>query len=135
MFAEMGAANAPVLDTLERASTGWTEQKIREGTYLGWIIAQGKRPVASAGLLILDMPPHPLDPKGVQRAHLLNVYVEPAYRRRGLARALVELCLREAERRKIRVVTLHASEAGRPLYAQLGFCISNEMMHVRREGP
>ena len=43
------------------------------------------RSVASAGLLILDWPPHPFDPEGELRGYLLNVYVEPEYRKRGLA--------------------------------------------------
>jgi ribosomal protein S18 acetylase RimI-like enzyme len=53
----------------------------------------GDRPVASAGLLILDWPPHPFDPEGELRGYLLNVYVEPEYRKRGLAHELVERCM------------------------------------------
>jgi ribosomal protein S18 acetylase RimI-like enzyme len=132
MFAEMQAGDAAALATLEAASIPWTASKIREGRYLGWITESDRQAVASAGLLILDMPPHPLDPEGVHRAHLLNVFVEPGHRHRGLARELIELCLREAERRSIRVVTLNASEAGRPLYEKLGFRVSNEMMRVAR---
>ena len=79
-------------------------------------------------MLILDWPPHPLDPAGGARAYLLNVFVEPEYRRRGLARSLLELCVAEARRRNIRAVSLHASREGAPLYEQLGFKTSNEML-------
>jgi ribosomal protein S18 acetylase RimI-like enzyme len=127
MFAEMQSADEAALDVLEQASIPWTEQRIREGKYLGWIAMDGEQIAASAGLLILDTPPNPLDPDGTQRAHLLNVFVEQAYRKRGLARELVQLCIHEAQRRKIRVVTLHASDAGRPLYEALGFEATNEM--------
>ena len=101
---------------------------IEAGRYLGWITADDGRPIASAGMLILDWPPHPFDPRAESRAYLLNVFVEPDFRRRGLARALIELSLAEARRRNIRVVSLHASEEGRPLYDSLGFRSSNEMM-------
>jgi GNAT superfamily N-acetyltransferase len=127
MFAEMGSADEATLDALEQASVPWTGQRILEGRYLGWIAADGEQVAGSAGLLILDWPPHPLDPEGTERGYLLNVFVEPAYRKRGLARELVQMCLAEAKRRKIRVVTLHASDAGRPLYESMGFEATNEM--------
>jgi ribosomal protein S18 acetylase RimI-like enzyme len=133
MFADMKAADEATLDVLEQSSIPWTEQMIREGKYLGWIAMNGEQVAASAGLLILNWPPHPLDPEGTLRGYLLNVFAEPAYRKRGLARELVRLCMDEARHRKIRVVTLHASDAGRPLYEALGFEATNEMRLVMAE--
>ncbi len=130
MFAAMGAADETVLTTVENASIPWTERMIQEGRYLGWITSDGEQPAASAGMLLLDWPPHPLDPEGTVRGYLLNVFVEPAYRKRGLARELVQLCLAEARARGIGVVTLHASDEGRPLYESLGFTVTNEMRLV-----
>ncbi|HEY3625238.1 MAG TPA: GNAT family N-acetyltransferase, partial [Terracidiphilus sp.] len=128
MFATMGRAEQSVLDDVRRASEPWTARMMREGKYLGWITTDDGRPIASAGMLILDWPPHPFDPTGERRAYLLNVFVDADYRRRGLARTLLELCLAEARRRDIRVVSLHASDEGRALYRSLGFHPSNEMM-------
>jgi ribosomal protein S18 acetylase RimI-like enzyme len=130
MFAEIHTLNESLMTALERRSASWTERMIREGKYYGWITTDGDRPVASAGLLILDWPPHPFDPEGELRGYLLNVYVEPEYRKRGLAHELVERCMAEARRRGIRVVTLHSSQAGRPIYERLGFHATNEMMHT-----
>jgi ribosomal protein S18 acetylase RimI-like enzyme len=130
MFAEIGGYDGSALDTLGRAAEPWTARMIEAGKYLGWITSDGVLPAASAGLLILDWPPHPLDPTGENRGYLLNVFVESGYRRRGLARELVGLCLSEAARRNIRIVTLHASSAGRPLYENLGFRTTNEMLYA-----
>jgi ribosomal protein S18 acetylase RimI-like enzyme len=129
MFASMGGFDEAVLDAVLDASGPWTERMMREGRYLGWITEDHGRPVASAGMLILDWAPHPLDPAGEKRAYLLNVFVDPAYRRRGLARKLMEICLEEARGRGIRVVALHASEEGAHVYAQLGFKTTNEMIY------
>jgi ribosomal protein S18 acetylase RimI-like enzyme len=129
MFAEIGGYDSSVLDTLGRAAEPWTARMIDAGKYLGWITTDGVVSAASAGLLILDWPPHPLDPTGENRGYLLNVFVESGYRRRGLARELVSLCLSEAARRNIRVVTLHASNDGRRLYENLGFRVTNEMLY------
>ena len=128
MFSSMGGFDESVLDTLRRASEPWTARMIEAGKYLGWIFSEDQIPIASAGLVILDWPPHPFDPTGETRAYLLNVFVDRAHRRRGLARSLIELCLAEARRRNIRVVSLHASREGAPLYEQLGFKPTNEML-------
>ena len=130
MFAAMGGHDEAVLDQVQRAADPWTARMIEAGKYVGGIVLDDRRPVASAGLLILDWPPHPLDPSGESRAYLLNVFVEREYRRRGLARELLSDCMAEACRRNIRVVSLHASSEGRPLYEALGFRGSNEMQHT-----
>ena len=69
----------------------WLNRVIVEGKYIGWITEDDNKPVASAGLLVLDWPPHPLDHSSEHRGYLLNVFVQPDYRKRGLAHALVEL--------------------------------------------
>jgi ribosomal protein S18 acetylase RimI-like enzyme len=134
MFAEIDKLDESLLSALERRSVSWTERMIREGKYYGWIATDAGRSLASAGLLILDWPPHPFDPEGELRGYLLNVYVEPEYRKRGLAHELVERCMAEARRRGIRVVTLHSSQAGRPIYERLGFHATNEMMYTEPAG-
>jgi GNAT superfamily N-acetyltransferase len=130
MFAAMGGYDEALLDGIRRASEPWVARMIGEGKYVGWITSHESRAIASGGLLILDWPPHPFDPSGEKRGYLLNFFVDPEYRRRGLARALVELCLAEARGRSIRVVSLHASSEGRPVYEQLGFRPTNEMLRV-----
>jgi len=130
MFASMHIAEEDVLETMRQHNESWVRRMMREEKYLGWIVSEGDRPVASAGLLILDWPPHPFDPAGEKRGYLLNIFVEPEFRNRGVARDLVERCLADCRRRKIRVATLHASEAGRTVYERLGFHATNEMMHV-----
>jgi GNAT superfamily N-acetyltransferase len=132
MFADMGSAAPATLDAMSRSFEPWVARKIAEGKYLGWITEDNSRPVAGAGLLVLDWPPHPFDPAGEHRGYLLNVFVEPQYRRRGLAHALVERCLAEAQRRGLRVVALQSSDAGRRIYETLGFRPTNEMFYVER---
>jgi GNAT superfamily N-acetyltransferase len=130
MFADAGSAPEPVLDEMGRNFKPWVRRMIRKETYAGWVISDGDRAIASAGLLVLDWAPHYLDPVGEQRGYVLNVFVEPEYRRRGLAQALMTECMDEARRRGIRVVALHASQKGQPVYEKLGFTTSNEMLFV-----
>lgn len=130
MFAEMGASDDATLAAMERHSVPWLERMLAADRYFGWLAIEDGRIAASAGLLLLDWPPHPLDPAGDLRGYILNVFVEPAFRRRGLARTLTLRCMQHARALGIRVVTLHASAAGHPVYEGLGFTATNERMHV-----
>lgn len=130
MFTAMGRSQDAVLEAMSRNFEPWVTRMIIEGKYAGWITEEDGTPVASAGLLILDWPPHPLDPSGEHRGYLLNVFVEPQFRRRGLAHALVDLCLAEAHKRRLRVIALHSSDAARPVYEAFGFRTTNEMFYV-----
>jgi ribosomal protein S18 acetylase RimI-like enzyme len=115
---------------MAQAHEPWVAQAISDNRYLGWLTEDDGKVVAGAGLLLLDWPPHPLDPRSTTRGYLLNVYVEPDYRRRRLASNLIELALAEARRRGIRVVALHSTEEGRRLYESAGFRPTNEMFYV-----
>src|ERR1700741_1639975 len=106
MFVDAGRADNQVLSVMSHDFEPWVAKMINQQKYFGWLPYDGARVVAAAGLLILDWPPHPLDPRSVHRGYLLNVYVEPEYRRRKLASHLIEFALAEARRRKIRVVAL-----------------------------
>jgi ribosomal protein S18 acetylase RimI-like enzyme len=130
MFADMRDAPEPILDDMARHFEPWVRRMLADNKYAGWIISDGDRDIASAGLLVLDWAPHFLDPAGEQRGYVLNVFVEPEYRRRGLAQALMSECMDEARLRGIRVVALHASQKGQPVYEKLGFTISNEMLYI-----
>lgn len=130
MFVDAGRPDSQVLARMAEAHEPWVARMIGEGKYLGWLTEENGQVVAGAGLLILDWPPHPLDPGATQRGYLLNVYVEPSHRRRKLASNLIEMAFAEARRRKIRVVSLHSTDEGRALYAANGFRPTNEMFYV-----
>ena len=131
MFASMPNPQDSVLDQMSRAFEPWVRELIGAGKYIGWIAEDSGRVAGSAGLLILDWPPHPLDPTSGKRAYLLNIFVEPEFRKRGLAHSLIERGLAEARQRHIRVVTLHSSDAGRPVYEKFGFHPTSEMLYVQ----
>ena len=130
MFADMRDAAETVLEEMAQNFEPWVRRMIAADKYAGWITRDDEREVGSAGLLILDWAPHFLDPRCGQRGYILNVFVEPEYRGRGIAKALTLQCMAEAKRRGIGVVALHASKKGQPVYEKLGFKTSNEMLFV-----
>jgi len=119
-------ADAEEMAKLAANSVPWFRARLEDGTYAGWLVEEDCRLIAGAGLWVMDWPPHFLDAEP-RRAYLLNFYVAPEARRRGLARELLALAVAEAKARGVKVVTLHASKFGKPLYEQHGFVLSNEM--------
>jgi ribosomal-protein-alanine N-acetyltransferase len=70
-------------------------------------------------------------------AHLLNVAVAPAYRRRGYGTALVRDAVEEARRAQCTRIILEvrpANEAARALYAAFGFRKIGERPHYYADG-
>jgi GNAT superfamily N-acetyltransferase len=57
----------------------------------------------------------------------LNMYVERAHRRKGIAQALMEAMIDWCRDHEFAYVSLHASQQGRGLYEKLGFRPTDEM--------
>lgn len=126
MFEEIGSTQN--LDVVERAFADWLPSRL-DATYFHWLATHDARPIGSAGVLLLDWPPSPRDPRG-GLGFIYNVYVERAHRRRGIARATLELLHQWAHDRGIGALALHASDDGRPLYEALGYEPTNEMRKI-----
>jgi len=133
MFQDMGEVPTAALSTqLLLTSTAALTALFREGSYVGWLaIDAGERVIAGAGAQIKSQLPR-IAHDGVRVAVMpvalvLNVYTEPAWRKKGIARALMQRIMGWATTEGIDRVLLHASDAGRPLYQSLGFVATNEM--------
>jgi len=126
MFEDAGVSTGTQMGPMVANFIPWVRAKLEDGSYIGWLVEEEAQLVAGAGLWVMEWPPHFLDPEP-RRAYLLNFYVAPEMRRRGLARELLALAVAEAKVRGIQVVTLHASKFGKPVYEQFGFEMSNEM--------
>ena len=129
MFLAMGREDDGRLREMTTRFLPWVRDAIAGGRYLGLLATTADTVAAGVGMMLLDWAPGPNDP-GTVRAYLLNVYTEPEHRRRGLARRLVQAALDEARVRGIKVVALHASPEGKPLYEELGFRDTNEMYRI-----
>ncbi|MCU1306423.1 MAG: GCN5-related N-acetyltransferase [Acidobacteriaceae bacterium] len=128
MFQEMGFTDASVLDQVVAASRGFIEKGLSDGSYRGFLaVTENNEVVAGAGLAITDWLAHPAAPKQSRRAYILNVYTAPDYRRKGIARVLMQAVLDHCKQEGFISVWLHASEYGRPLYESMGFEAANEM--------
>jgi GNAT superfamily N-acetyltransferase len=128
MFHDMGHGDEAMLEALVRSSRPPMQRYLVDGSYRGWFaIADDERVAAGAGLIITPLVSGPLSPDQINRAYLLNVYTYPEFRKRGMARMLTKKAIDWCRDHGFKVLWLHASDHGRPLYESLGFEPSNEM--------
>lgn len=97
------------------------------GNYKEVIAFDGDRVIGCAGICFLYVMPTFDHPNG-KRAHLMNVYTHPDYRKKGIASKMVEFLIEEAKKYGASEISLDASDMGRPVYKKLGFKESEEAM-------
>lgn len=126
MFYDMGYRDNVALDSMAAKFQPWLLARMNSGEYLAWlVVAPGGSIAAGAGLWLMDWPPHMIG--GGVRGNILNVYTIDEFRRRGLARRLVEVAIRWCRENRVDTIVLHASPDGRGLYESMGFVATNEM--------
>jgi ribosomal protein S18 acetylase RimI-like enzyme len=134
MFRDMGTLASGSETALVRATETYLREAMPRNEYLAWVAestAAAPEIIAGAGVQLRALLPRPgsggeeleLGPEAI----VLNVYVEPPWRRRGVAEGLLQTVLTALAERRIRRIVLHASVDGRRLYERLGFTPTNEM--------
>jgi GNAT superfamily N-acetyltransferase len=126
MFTEMGVLlDVKVLDPAFRA---WLAEMMPAGTYRAWLVEAGEgEVVGGGGITILPWPPGPRY-VGDRLAFVYNVYTEPAHRRRGLARLIMDTIHAWCRDEGITSMALNASRDGKPLYESMGYAESPSPM-------
>ena len=141
VFRDMGQVTPDAYDALVAVAESRLRETLASGEYVAWLALapDGDGVIGGAGAQRRLAFPHPhrfedgtLGIGEGRHAIVLNVYTEPAWRRRGVADALMRQVIRWAEAERLDRLVLHASDEGRALYQRLGFAASNEM---RFQGP
>ncbi len=127
MFTDNAFSTEAQLSAMDANFEPWVRERLADGRYVGLLLEEEGLVVASAGIHFADFPPHYLHVEP-GRAYLLNFYTEPGARGQGLANRLLRACVEECRAHGSKVVTLHASPFGRPIYQKFGFTAMNEMM-------
>jgi ribosomal protein S18 acetylase RimI-like enzyme len=134
MFRDMGKLIPDLQEPLHQATTAYLRDAMPRGEFLAWVAetaGEDTTIVGGAGVQLRPIMPRPREQTaGLElgpEALVLSVYVEPEWRRRGVANALMRALLDDLDARNVRRVVLHASPDGRRLYERLGFVSTNEM--------
>ena len=103
------------------------------GEVRGVVAESEGQPIAGALLQLKEALPSPLSPSAV-RGYLFNVYTDPAFRGRGLARRMTLSLLDVARAQGVGIVDLHASKDAETLYRSMGFEPTPEFRLILDEG-
>ena len=128
MYEDMNYKDPDALAAMVKVSAHYLAKHMADGSFRAWLACDCDkgRPVAGGAVILSPWPAHPYDLE-CRRATILNVYTQPEYRRRGIARDLMQTMIAWCRSEGLARVTLHASDDGRHLYESLGFEVSNEM--------
>ena len=120
MFTDMGTTfDAPVIRQMFRE---WLLKMMPAGEYCAWVCqTDAGETVAGAGITLLRWPPGPSAISGERIAFVYNDYTEPAHRKQGLARRLMETIHAWCREHGVGAVALNAAPAARHLYESQGY--------------
>ena len=100
------------------------ERHLSDGTFVSWIAIINDEIIATSGMSFVEQPPHYGNPTG-RIGIISSMYTIETYRRKGIAKKLLNLVVDEAKEYGCGVVQITASELGAKFYQSFGFRQSN----------
>ncbi len=103
---------------------------LADGTFVSWLALDGDRIIGTSGMSFVEKPPYFSCPTG--RIGLLSsMYTDPDYRRRGVAKELLNRVVEEARSYGCGAVHITASDMGVLLYTDFGFVKNGNFMQYK----
>lgn len=96
------------------------EKHIDDGTFISWLALDGEKLAATSGMSFVEKPPYYTNPSG-KIGLLSSMYTIKPYRRRGIAKQLLDKVVNEARQYGCGAVHITASDMGVLLYTDYGF--------------
>lgn len=128
LWRDLGIPEADIQPDWSSIALDFIAKARRDLQYRAFIAeAEGEIAGSVSGQLFDGLYPAVLAPQQRQYGYIWGVYVEPAYRKRGIATQLTQLMVDYLKDLGCTKVVLNAAPGARSLYANLGFCDSNLM--------
>lgn len=99
-----------------------------DGTFVAWLAAGDGRIIGTGGMSFVEKPPYYSCPSG-KIGLLSSMYVIKEYRRKGIAKALLDKVVNEAKAFGCAAVHVTASDTGVLLYTNYGFRKNSNFMY------
>ncbi len=115
------------VEELERANKEYYEVQLPAGGHVACFAREKEEVVGCGGICVYREMPSPDNPSG-WCAYLMNIYVCPNVRGRGIGGRVVDWLVKQAKQRDITKIYLETSGSGRKLYEKMGFSDMANMM-------
>lgn len=93
---------------------------LKDNTFVSWLAVDGDKIVGTSGMSFVEKPPYYSCPSG-KIGLLSSMYVMKEYRRKGIAKSLLDKVVNEARNYGCAAVQITASDMGVLLYTDYGF--------------
>lgn len=114
-------------EALMDANSDYYRRHMADGTHTVWVASCDGSDAGVGAVCYSEELPSPDNPTG-RCAYLMNIYVRPQWRRRGIAREIVNHLVEEARSRGCGKIFLETTGMARPLYRSCGFTDMENMM-------
>lgn len=112
------------------ALRSYYQRHMAEGTFFSWIALDQDKIIGTSGMSIVEKPPYFGCPSG-KIGLLSSMYTDKAYRRQGIARALLSRVVDDARAQGCGAVQITASDMGVLLYSDFGFAKNPNFMQYK----
>ena len=103
---------------------------LSDGTFISYLALDGEKIVGTSGMSFVERPPYFTCPTG-KLGLLSSMYTDPDYRRRGVAKELLNRVVEEARSYGCGAVHITASDMGVLLYTDFGFVKNGNFMQYK----
>ncbi|MBO4414918.1 MAG: GNAT family N-acetyltransferase [Lachnospiraceae bacterium] len=117
---ESAGREVPKNVDLKQALFDHYHKHMADGTFVSWLAMDGDTIVGTSGMSFVEKPPYFTCPSG-KLGLLSSMFTDPAYRRMGIAKELLDRVIGEARIYGCGSVHITASEMGVELYTSYGF--------------
>ena len=116
---------------VEKESYAYYRRALETGEHIAYLVYDNGAFVGAGGVSFYQVMPTYHNPTG-KKAYIMNMYTNPAYRRKGIAYQTLNLLVADAKNKGIDAISLEATEMGRPLYEKFGFTGMNDEMELKK---
>ena len=101
---------------------------LNDNTFVSWLAIDEGKIVGTSGMSFVEKPPYYSCPSG-KIGLISSIYVMKEYRRKGIAKFLLDKVVNEAKNYGCATVQITASDMGVLLYSDYGFKKNNNFMY------
>ena len=116
---------------VKKQSYEYYKEALPKEEHVAYLVFDDEIFVGAGGVSFFRVMPTYHNPTG-RKAYIMNMYTNPEYRRKGIAMKTLDLLVGEAKKKGISVISLEATDMGRPLYEKYGFVKMNDEMELYR---
>ena len=115
---------------LAPALRDYYDRHMADGTFVSWLAFDGEKIIGTSGMSFVENPPYFGCPSG-KMGLLSSMFTDPEYRRRGIAKELLDRVVKEARNYGCGTVQITASDMGVKLYSAYGFIHNGNFMQYK----